>query len=476
MCNHTGDTTDDPAASLLQKCQVSCACDCCTNGNPLFKKDCSHLSELQVIVWSFVGAVVFVCSWWYTGGGYYCSLPIFALCFFYCYKYDCSSRKLEVASSKYTRLARQLTGNIRKNMKFLLREDKRSMFLILSYLIVKGFLVVAYPAAESSNGSPLSLILFTAIFICIYLIPPIFTTIFFSVKALCRVCSHWGENHSTSSYGILEKMVLCFRHVLKWKRSLLVVSVIVMSTYLLDGELSAMIRFMGVGKPCWPILGHQKALDTEKMPSNMINTILWQRKFKDYKPHSVLRLIISYGRELGEVCHLLPLLISTYTLAQLLLPPKNSLIKKALFASIAGVVLGGVTSGMFKILFHRYRPNAYGNPYMWTGPGMTTVDHMNFSKLDLSFPAGHTTVTTAVATCIYVFTSSNLNRVKLSRLAWILLLLCIYTHPILVLVSRVSDCYHWMSDASFGVCKTNICHLYFAALQKSYIYNLTDIV
>lgn len=443
---------DYAASSLLQKCsQVSCQRGYCAtstnNGNP--KQDCAQLSELQVLAWSLVGAVVFVCSWWYTGGGYSCSIPVFTACCFYCYSsYGSSSGKLGPISELV-----KLTENVKNNVKFLLREDKRSVVLILSYLIIKVSLVLAYPAAEKSNGSPMSLILFTVIFICTYLVPPFFTAIISSLKALCSYYL-WAKNERAASYRVSGAVMLYLRHVLQWRRSLLVVAVIVVSTYLLDSELSAMLRFLGAGKPCWPLLSHKSVRELGKLPPNMISTIPWHKKFKDYKPHLVLGLVISYGRELGEVCHLLPVLIGTFMLAQLFLPPQNSQIKKAFFASIAGVVLGGVTSGIFKILFHRYRPNAYGNPYMWTGPGMTTVDHLKFSKLDLSFPAGHTTVTTAVATCLYIFISSNLKRVKVSRLVDILLLFCLYTHPVLVLVSRVSDCYHWTSDASFGVCKT----------------------
>ena len=431
---------------------------CCTsistasNGELLWcRQDCANLSQRQVLVWSLVGAVIFVCSWWFTGGGYYCSLPIFAACLFYCY--SSGSCSLRLGASGIIKLTQRLVRNTRKNVKFLFREDKRSVLLILFYLTIKVSLMAFFPATESSNGSPLSLILFTAVFISIYLLPPSFSAIFSALKSFLSCCSPWGNSKRTmSGNGISESMVICFKYILQWKWSLFIVGMIVMGTYLLDAELSAMIRFLGAGKSCWPILRHQGE-DEEKLPVNMINTIPWHETFKDYKPPSVLGYLISYGRELGEVCHLLPLLIGTYTLAQLLLPPENSLIKKALFASIAGVVLGGITSGSFKILFHRYRPNAYGNPYMWTGPGITTVNHFKFSKLDLSFPAGHTTVTTAVATCLYVFISSNLKNIKHSRLVVILLFLCLYTHPLLVLVSRVSDCYHWTSDASFGVCE-----------------------
>jgi len=401
-----------------------------------------HFTELQLLLWSVVGAVVFTFSWFVTGGGFVCSLPIFAACSLYCCTPGCLSSCCW-ANLKENICSICLATSLKRNLKWILKEDKKVVMLIFGYFSAKSFLLLFYPALESSNGSPLSLILFTVLFISIYLASPILAAIFRLLRSLCkgqvgiRLC---GEKAASISGSILT-----------FKSSLLAISGVVLLTYLLDGEISSFLRFVGAGKPCWPLLVPASQINKGQLPPNLLGSIQWHSKWKDYRPHWTLQMAISYGRELGEVCHLLPTLIGTFVLAQLLLPPAYYRIKEALFACIAGVVLGGVTSGSFKVLFHRYRPNAYGNPYLWTGPGMTTVNHLQFSKLDLSFPAGHTTVTTAVATCLYVFATSSLSQVKMSRMAAFLLLLCLYTHPVLVLMSRVSDCFHWTSDTSFGV-------------------------
>ena len=141
------------------------------------------------------------------------------------------------------------------------------------------------------------------------------------------------------------------------------------------------------------------------------------------------------------------MLIGIYVFAQLVVPHRHSCIKVSSFACITGVVLGGAASASLKILLHRYRCNVYGDPYMWKGPGTAFVNHLSFSKLDLSFPCGHTTVTCAVATCLYQVVILVSHKFQQPSKVW--LLVCIY---IVVLVSRVSDCYHWTSDATFGVC------------------------
>lgn len=396
---------------------------------------CKCHCGVQVLAWSTLGAVFFECCWWSTGGGYCCSVPIFLALFSYCY-----GRGLVTSSILHT-----LARNIKVNAVFMCKEEKQSVLLILSYFSIKCGLTIAYPKGEKSNGSPLSLVLFTILFILIFLVPSI-------IGFLVRSVLSRDEDVSASSvqqHWRPAGMRFYYEALYVWKRSILVCAVLVLGSYLLDSEITALLRFLGKGVPCWPLLGPPKA--DPSIPSGMLNSYPWHTAFPEYRPSSLVTGLILFGRELGEVCHLLPMLIGTYTLSQIFLPPRNSLIKSALFASIAGVVLGGVTSGSFKILFHRYRPNAYGNPYMWQGPGMTTVNHLKFSKLDLSFPAGHTTVTSAVATCWYACIMLNLKQLCISPCINLLILLSLYIHPVLVLLSRVSECYHWTSDATFGV-------------------------
>lgn len=402
-----------------------------------------HPSKLQVIAWSIVGALIFECSWWLTGGGYSCSIPIFLALFFHCY-----GRQLLSAS-----IFMVLAGNVKSNVQYAWKEERSSVVLMISYFTIKCGLMVVYPEGEMSNGSPLSLIAFTVLFISMFLVP-------FLCKMSCSLASNWltsssARNKETATASEQSRVPhswkktarVYLKAVTKWKASILTCLIVVIISYAFDSSITALVRFMGKGKPCWPML---KPKGTA-IPSSILNTYPWHIMYPTYHPAPLLKTFIMIGRELGEVCHLLPMLIGVYTLSQIFLPPKNSFIKKALFASIAGVVLGGVTSGSFKVLFHRYRPNAYGDPYMWKGPSMTTVNHLKFSKLDLSFPAGHTTVTTAVATCWYAFSLFSFKQLCISPCFNVFILLCFYVNPLLVLVSRVSECYHWTSDATFGV-------------------------
>ena len=406
-------------------------------------------ATIRVLAWGLLGAVVFEFSWWETGGGYSCSIPIFLALFCYCY-----GRELISPS-----ILRVLAGNIASNISFMFREEKQCVLLIVSYFSIKSGLRVCYPAGEKSNGSPLSLIIFTILFISIFLVPLLLRTM---IRTACYCFSCVRHSSTVSSPGpqlnwkINMKFYMKFywKALYRWRRSILVFLVLVLGSYVIDSSVTAVLRFLAMGKPCWPLFPPEKGVAS--IPSNILNTYPWHVAFPKYKPTFLVKRVIHIGRELGEVCHLLPMLIGTYTLSQIFLPPKNSLIKSALFASIAGVVLGGVISGSFKILFHRYRPNAYGDPYMWKGPSLTTVDHLQFSKLDLSFPAGHTTVTSAVATCWYAFIQLHFQQLCFSPCMNLLVLCFLYVNPLLVLVSRVSECCHWTSDATFGVSNCTI--------------------
>ena len=390
--------------------------------------------KLQLLFLSLFGAVVFESAWWLTGGGYYCSLLIFLALMCYCYGRQMANLKL-------------LAANTKSNLISLYREEKRSILLIVSYFCIKFGLLALYPQGERSNGS---LIIFTVLFIFIFLVPSILSGIkLYTTAALDRCKPVISTSKRTSYQSWRSKLHSCLKVFTSWKRSILLCSILAFALYLYDSNITALLRFLGKGIPCFPLQPPSKDFD---IPSDLLTIAYsWHTVFPSYQPSAVVKTFIAVGRELGEVCNLLPMLIGTYTLCQIFLPPKNSLIKKALFASIAGVVLGGVSSGSLKLLFHRYRPNAYGNPYMWTGPGMTFVNHLKFSKLDMSFPAGHTTVTSAVATCWYVFLVLSFKHSCLSPGINLFLLLCFYLNPVLVLLSRVSECYHWTSDTTFGV-------------------------
>lgn len=407
---------------------------------------CLKQSPLITLLWTAAGFVFFTITWGYTDGGYYSSIPLFLFLFAYCYGVSVFNRAFY----------RTFITNIKFNIVHLFQEEKRVFALMISYSLLKVLLQVIYPALENSNGSPLSLVLFTVLFNVIFVLPTIIQLIVCVKRCVLQ------RVYRQSVANPIRKNILSILTVLKkWRLSITFIFCLFLITFIFDGDISSIFRYVVKGKACWPLLIPINKRSSLPYPLEHAWVKTWHKLFEGYKPSWMIDYCLHYGRELGEVCRLLPMLIGTYALARLMLPPESRLMKRALFASIAGVVMGGVASASCKIILHRYRPNAYGNPYVWTGPGTHIVNHFAFSKLDLSFPAGHTTVTTAVATCLYASITTSCECAGSRRRLDVWLIICLYLYPIIVLLSRVSDCYHWTSDASFGVrnmlCTTCVC-------------------
>ena len=397
--------------------------------------DCLQQSQLVTFLWTAAGFVFFTITWGCTDGGYCSSIPLFLFLFAYCYGTSVFDRTF----------CRVFVVNIKLNVVHLLREEKRVVVLMVSYSVLKALLQVIYPGLENSNGAPLSLILFTVLFNAIFLLPTIIQTILYVKRCIM-------QRGGLASNPIRKDMSSLLVAVKKWRVSIAFTFGLFLITFIFDGDISSIFRYTVKGEACLPLLLLPGEMSPLPYPLEHAWVKTWHKSFEGYRPSWIVEYCLHYGRELGEVCRLLPMLIGTYALAKLFLPPEYKLIKRALFASIAGVVMGGVASASCKIIIHRYRPNAYGNPYMWTGPGTQIVNHWKFSKLDLSFPAGHTTVTTAVVTCLYSAITTNCGCIGTkTRQLNLWLIICLYLYPVIVLLSRVSDCYHWTSDASFGV-------------------------
>ena len=397
---------------------------------------CLQQSHIVTFLWTALGFVLFTITWGCTDGGYYSSIPLF--CFFAAYCYGTNLLKRTFCGI--------FISNIKINIAQMFREEKSVVTLMLSYSFLKGLLQVIYPDLENSNGSPLSLVLFTVLFNVIFVLPTIIQAVICVKRYICH------RSYTQSANPLRKDMSASLSVFNKWRLSIVLTFCLFLITFIFDGDISSVFRYVVKGKACWPLLIPANRMSSLPYPLEYAWVKTWHKYFEGYKPNWMIGYCLHYGRELGEVCRLLPMLIGTYSLAKLMLPPECKMIKRALFASIAGVVMGGVASASCKIILHRYRPNAYGNPYIWTGPGTQIVNHYAFSKLDLSFPAGHTTITTAVATCLYSTITANCKCANSRRLdAW--LIICLYLYPFIVLLSRVSDCYHWTSDASFGVRK-----------------------
>ena len=325
-----------------------------------------------------------------------------------------------------------------------MQAEKQSLTLLIGYWTFQLIVSWYFPHLEASNGSPYSLIFFTVAFIFIFIVPTMVGILLMPLATSLK----WKLG---ISYGrrSLKHLLEVLHIIYEQKIVVLIISGFVFLMFAFDGDATCLIRYVMKGSPCWPVLIPHQQRDKLPYPLQHAWIKSWHLLFSDYSPGSVLTFMQSLGRELGEVCRLLPVLIGMYVASLFVVPHKHTVLRLTIFACVAGVVLGGVTSGSFKILFHRYRPNAYGDPYRWTGPGTAVVNHLSFSKLDLSFPAGHTTVTSAVATCLYIAIMQSVNVSSLACKMFLVFLL--YMFPLAVLVSRVGDCYHWTSDAAFGV-------------------------
>ena len=395
----------------------------------------------QLVCWIVVGFIVFTMTWKSMVGGYRSSLPLFAMLTLYAY-----GRHLQ-----NVRIFKHLLSHIKENITHILRKERRSLMLLLAYAVTKVGFHLFYPELEKSNGSPMSLILFTVYFIAIFILPSL------AIPVGRGIVYMFGVHKTRLFVDKLGNQLCCgntlnglSRAISRWKKSIIFTFIAVTLSYVFDGDLTCILRYFGHGDPCWPLLVPRSLQDTLPYPLQHAWIKEWHRLFSNYKPSNFVLAMIVLGREM-EVIHVLPTLIGTYVLAQLLLPRENWIIKKVLFGGISSVVLSGVTSGALKILLHRYRPNAYGNPYMWTGPGTATVNHLAFSKLDLSFPCGHTTVSMSIAACLYLGVMHSLRSQSCSLKLKMFLITFIFFYPMVVLISRVSECNHWTSDAIFGV-------------------------
>ena len=398
----------------------------------------TRVSQIELVFLTLVAFAVFTFAWKITNGGYRCSLLLFTFLFVYV----CSKRGLQSLRIS------NIYHNIKENIVHIAQEERRSLALLLMYTATKAGIQLCLPSYEDSNGSPLSLILFTVYFIMMFVLPPIGTAAWRAATHITNCQYHRGKIPK----GLLQHVNRDFFQV--WKTSIVLTLITVALSYVFDGDLTSIMRYLAHGTSCWPLLVPKSQQDSLPYPLKYAWIQKWHQIFHDYEPSTFIRDIVILGREM-EVIHLLPMLIGIYVLAQVLLPKENWVIKKVSFGCISSVVLSGAISGCLKILLHRYRPNAYGNPYMWTGPRATTVNHIAFSKLDLSFPCGHTTVSMSIASCLYLGVMYSLGpRLSAVKLK-VFLVVFIYSYPMVVLFSRVSECCHWTSDAIFGVSYNN---------------------
>ena len=182
-------------------------------------------------------------------------------------------------------------------------------------------------------------------------------------------------------------------------------------------------------------------------------------------PDSIAQLINDVAL-LGEVPFVLPSVFVLYVTAHFILggrPRKRILLQAPLIAT----VYAGVTSALIKGLVHRERPMSFGDPLIFSGPSLQWRSVQGFSKLDMSLPSGHVSVTLAVAHCLHrlwlvdhgaMATSrtdaSNRPQARMGKIRSLVTTFirsaAFYVLPCVTAISRASRCAHWPSDTIIG--------------------------
>ena len=385
-------------------------------------------------LWLTLGFVAFSIMRVVSDGGYASSVPLFLVLAVYCYQ-SVSREERNIFSYIFT--------TIKSNLSHIVYNERRVLMLMMVHWLFKLSLLLWYPQGDERLDAPYSLIFFSCAYTVLFILPPLLWALFTTITGYLHTI--FQSKFSTSP--LCSRSVI-FRTINRWKRSSVVIVLLVLLMYVIDSDVTYVLRYLCWGKPCWPVLVPSIMHDTAPLQYAWIKT--WPTIFSGYQPCPLITFILFIGREM-EINTVLPVLIGIYVLSQIFLPQENASTKRTFFGCIAAVVMSGLCSGMLKLLFHRCRPMAYGNPYMWSGPGLPAVHHPEHSKLDLSFPAGHPTVTTAMATCLHQALSKGMSAHTGSNWLWWWMTVLLYFYPVVVLVNRVSDCYHWPSDVVFGV-------------------------
>ena len=216
------------------------------------------VTQNELFLWTAVGFITFTTAWWYTNGGYICSIPLFVTLAAYTYGQQIFSRRFCI----------QVLTNLKLNFINLFHNEKRSFTLMLAYWLLKVLLTIVYPKGENSNGSPVSLIMFTVLFITIFIAPTVLQSIKNKCHELLKLLKRFGNRGDASLSGLESwysdsKHLLC--GLLKWKKST-IMPCLVIGIYVVDGDITSIVRYIGKGAPCWPLLVPHSKRDSLPYP------------------------------------------------------------------------------------------------------------------------------------------------------------------------------------------------------------------
>ena len=378
----------------------------------------------DILLWTLLCNVAFTVTLYVTGGGFLCSLPLFLCLLLILYwsnnpRADGSDREGVIRSS------------IVNNFYWIWATDKRLILLLLVFGTYRLIMNINNPSLEARKGGAYSLILFTALICLFYVLPD-------KVVLLWSCCLQPRCNGSTLWSCLVSSGTLI----------LVMLFLGVCLAYLIDADITRIAQHL-LGMPsCYPVLESQP-LYRDLLPANQRVTDHWNAS-NSIPPVIVMmrNALMSDGEYLGSMNTFLPTLIGLYLISRVFISDRYSVVVLTLFYVVQVACVGGMISALFKHTGHRFRPTAFSSPYVWLGPGHRLSLGDGYSGLDCSFPSGHATVTTGVASVIFL---TLINHFTLSLLSTLTLLVIVYWFSFLVMINRISHCEHWPSDVLFGV-------------------------
>lgn len=378
----------------------------------------------DILLWTLVCNVAFTLTLYFTGGGFICSLPLFLclLVILYCgnsSSRDGSSREGVIRSS------------IVNSCYWIWATDKRLVLLLLVFGTYRLLMNINNPSLEARKGGAYSLILFTALICLLYVLPDKIMLLWsYIVQPRCYGSTLWTFLVSTETFlSVILFLGVCV-------------------AYRIDADIIKVVQHL-LGMPsCYPALETQPQY-SDLLAANQRITDRWNASTSIPLVIMTMRnVLMSDGEYLGSMNTFLPTLIGLYLIGRVFLSDRHSVVILTLFYMVQVACVAGMISAFLKHVGHRFRPSAFSSPYVWLGPAHKLSLGHGYSGLDCSFPSGHATVTTAVASVIFL---TLINNFALSILSTVTLVVTIYWFSVLVMINRISHCEHWPSDVLFGV-------------------------
>ena len=378
----------------------------------------------DVLLWTLTCNVAFTVTLYFTGGGFICSLPLFLCLLVILYCGNSSSRE---GSSREG----VIRSSIVNSCYWIWATDKRLILLLLVFGTYRVLMNINNPSLEARKGGAYSLILFTALICLLYVLPDKIMLLWSHiVQPRCYGSALWSFLVSTDTFlSVILFLSVCM-------------------AYKIDADIIKVVQHL-LGMPsCYPALETQPQY-SDLLPANQRITDHWNASTSiPLVVVTIRNVLMSDGEYLGSMNTFLPTLIGLYLIGRVLLSDRHSVVILTLFYMVQVACVAGMISALLKHVGHRFRPSAFSSPYVWLGPTHRLSLGDGYSGLDCSFPSGHATVTTAVASVIFL---TLINNFTLSIFSTASLLVTIYWFSFLVMINRISHCEHWPSDVLFGV-------------------------